>query len=153
MYLFWIFDGNNLALKTMTRKSFIDCAMQTCKIWAERSEDPYKKVGCCIINSDGRVLSVGYNGLPSKFNADLSFWKDRDFRRKFMIHAEINALSFLKKTDNPYLLATTLLPCSSCALSIISYGIKKVVYEEDYLSDQNALDIFKYYGINIIRHE
>lgn len=137
----------------MKRLSFIDTAIQTAKVWAARSEDPYKKVGSCILNPEGRVLSVGYNGLPSKFHVNSSFWQDRDYRRKFMIHAEINALSLIKKSDCPYLIATTLLPCSSCATSIISYGIKEVVYEEDYAPDQNALDIFKFYGINLIRYE
>jgi dCMP deaminase len=137
----------------MIRKSFIECAMDTARVWSQRSEDPYKKVGCCILNSDGRVLSVGYNGLPSKFEPAPDFWENRDYRRKFMIHAEINALSLIKKANKPYLLATTLLPCASCATSIISYGIKNIVYEENYIPDQNALDIFKYYGTNIIRYE
>jgi len=135
------------------RKSFIDAAMDTAVSWSLRSEDPFKKVGCCILNKNGRVLSVGYNGLPSKFKAPREFWTNRDLRRKFILHAEINALSLLKLNDDPYILVSTLLPCSSCATSIIAHGIKNVVYLEKYNLDQNALDIFKFYGINLSRYE
>lgn len=137
----------------MDRISFALAAINTAQAWSFRSEDPYKKVGCCILNEEGRVLSIGYNGLPKKFIVDSEFWSNRENRRKFMIHAEINALSLIKKTDAPYTLACTLLPCSSCATAIVAYGIKEVIYKEHYNLDQNALDIFKFYGINLIRHE
>jgi len=110
-------------------------------------------VGACILNEEGRVLSVGYNGLPAKFNLKKKFWNIWDERRKYMIHAEINALSLIKKSDKPYLLACTLLPCSSCATSIISYGIKKVIYSEDYHLDKNSLDIFMFYGVQLNKYE
>jgi dCMP deaminase len=135
------------------RPSFEEVALQTAKVWSLRSEDPYKKVGACILNEEGRVLSVGYNGLPAKFNLKKKFWNNRDERRKYMIHAEINALSLIKKSDKPYLLACTLLPCSSCATSIISYGIKKVIYYEDYHLDKNSLDIFMFYGVQLNKYE
>jgi dCMP deaminase len=135
------------------RPSFEEVALQTAKVWSLRSEDPYKKVGACILNEEGRVLSVGYNGLPAKFNLKKKFWNNRDERRKYMIHAEINALSLIKKSDKPYLLACTLLPCSSCATSIISYGIKKVIYSEDYHLDKNSLDIFMFYGVQLNKYE
>jgi len=137
----------------MNRTSFTNIALATAKVWALRSEDPFKKVGCCILNEEGRVLSVGYNGLPSKFDAKEGFWDDRDARRKYILHAEINALSLIKRTDKPHVLACTLLPCSSCATAIIAHGIKNIIYLEDYEPDQNALEIFKYYGVNINKYE
>jgi dCMP deaminase len=135
------------------RPSFDEIALQTAKVWSLRSEDPYKKVGSCVLNEEGRVLSVGYNGLPAKFNLKKKFWNNRDERRKYMIHAEINALSLIKKSDKPYLLACTLLPCSFCATSIISYGIKRVIYLEDYHLDKNSLDIFMFYGVQLNKYE
>jgi dCMP deaminase len=137
----------------MNRISFIDTALATATAWSFRSEDPFKKVGCCILDAEGRVLSVGYNGLPAKFIPEQNFWDDRDSRRKYILHAEINALSLIKRSNNAYILACTLLPCSSCATSIIAHGIKNVVYLEDYEPDQNALDIFKYYGVNVNKYE
>lgn len=133
------------------RISFIEAAIETAKIWSSRSEDPYKKVGVCILNKDGRVLSVGYNGLLPKFNINKDFFSDRDNRRKYMIHAEINALSLVKRGDQPHLLASTLLPCSNCATNIVAYGVKSVVYSEEYEKDSTAKEIFKFYNIELIK--
>lgn len=133
------------------RISFIEAASETAKTWATRSEDMHKKVGACILNKEGRVLSVGYNGLTPKLNVDVNFWENRDHRRDYVIHAEANALSLIKKQDDPYLIATTLLPCSHCATNIACYGIKIVVYNEEYEKDQKAKDIFKFYNIELIK--
>ena len=133
------------------RISFIEAAIETAKIWSSRSEDPHKKVGVCILNKDGRVLSVGYNGLLPKFNINQDFFNDRDNRRKYMIHAEINALSLVKRGDEPHLLASTLLPCSNCATNIVAYGVKSVVYSEEYEKDSTAKEIFKFYNIELIK--
>lgn len=133
------------------RISFIEAAIETARIWSSRSEDPYKKVGVCILNKDGRVLSVGYNGLLPKFNINEDFFNDRDNRRKYMIHAEINALSLVKRGDQPHLLASTLLPCSSCATNIVAYGVKSVVYSEEYEKDSTAKEIFKFYNIELFK--
>ena len=135
----------------MSRISFAELAINVAKECAKRSEDLHKKVGCCIMNKEGRILSTGYNGLLPKVNMDNNFWLDRDLRRKYVIHAEINALSRVKREEEPYILATTLLPCSPCASNIASYGIKKVIYNEEYLLDKGALDIFKFYNIEIIK--
>lgn len=133
------------------RISFSDAALETAKIWASRSEDLHKKVGACILNKEGRVLAVGYNGLTSKLIVNDNFWDNRDYRRDYVIHAEVNALALIKKQDEPYLIASTLLPCSHCATNIACYGIKTVVYNEEYEKDQKAKDIFKFYGIDLIK--
>lgn len=135
------------------RISFIEAAIATANLWSNRSEDIYRKVGACVLNEEGRVLSVGYNGLTPKLNKDESFWSDRDKRRNYIIHAEVNALSLVKKQDAPHLIASTLLPCSACAINIACYGIKVVVYSEEYHLDQKAKDIFEFYNIELIKHE
>lgn len=118
-----------------------------------RSEDPFKKVGCSIFNKEGRLLSIGYNGLQSKQNPNKKFWEDRDNRRLYIIHAETNALSCLTRYDNPYLLAVTLLPCAACATNIASFGIKEIIYIEDYQKNMLAKKIFKFYNIKIQKYE
>ena len=153
MYLNRYWNSYTLAFfkKMNKRISFMEAAIQTAILWSKRSEDPYKKVGVCILNKDGRVLSIGYNGLVPKFKTNKKFFNDRDNRRKYMIHAEINALSLIKRTDEPYLLASTLLPCSNCATNIVAYGVKTVVYSEDYEKDTSAKDIFKFYKVKLIK--
>lgn len=107
------------------RNSFEQMALEVAIACSKRSEDLYKKVGCCILNKEGRILSTGYNGLTPKFKTSSVFWKNREKRRKFIIHAELNALSRISRDDNPFILASTLMPCSNCALNIVVYGIKK----------------------------
>lgn len=131
------------------RISFEEMAINIADVVKERSEDPYKKVGACILNKEGRVLSIGYNGLLSKQKVKNKFWKNRDERRKFIIHAEINALASISRYDNPYVLASSLLPCSTCAINICAHGIKNVFYSEEYNKDILAYEIFDFYKVKL----
>ena len=119
---------------------------------AKRSEDPYRKVGACALNKDKMVVGMGYNGLASGTNVPPQFWGNRDERRKFMIHAETNCLSLCKKGEVD-VLAVTLLPCSYCATMIASYGVKEVLYHEEYENDQSAKDIFNFYNIEMLKFD
>lgn len=134
----------------MSRPTWQQYALVLARAASERSEDPYKKVGACALNHEGMVLGVGYNGLASGKKVGEDFWKDRDARRPFVIHAEANCLSLFKKGEAKTL-AVTLLPCSSCATMIAAYGISEVIYEEDYAFDEKAKDIFDFYGVNLIK--
>lgn len=133
----------------MDRISFDKMAMELAIAASKRSEDPYKKVGCAILDKQGRVMSVGYNGLQPKQKIKKCFWNNRSERRKYIIHAETNALSYIKRSESPYLLASTLLPCACCAMNIASYGIEKVLFLEDYSLDQEAKIIFNFYNIKL----
>jgi len=128
------------------RISWKDYALKIAEVTTLRSEDPFMKVGAVVLNKENRVVGVGYNGLASGKNVTEEFWKDRDERRKYMIHAEANALLNVKRGEGD-LLACTLLPCGSCATLIAAHGIKRVVYKEVYKRDISSLEIFKFYGI------
>ena len=119
---------------------------------AKRSEDPYRKVGACALNKDKMVIGLGYNGLASGRDAPVGFWKDRDSRRQYMIHAETNCLSLCKRGEVE-LLTVTLLPCSYCATMIAAYGVKEVLYHEEYENDQAAKDIFSFYNIDMLKFD
>ena len=92
-----------------------------------RSEDLFLKVGAAVENSDGRIIAVGYNGLPAGFTLDDKIASDRDLRRPFMIHAEINVLSLIKRGEG-HKIYCTLHPCASCINAMVAHGIKEVVY-------------------------
>lgn len=111
-----------------------------------RSEDPYMKVGACALGYNNEVLGVAYNGLASGKNVSEEFWKDRDKRRPFMIHAETNLLARISY-GQAKTIAITLQPCTHCAQSIAAYGIKKVVYSLRYDFDKGGLDILNFYGV------
>lgn len=128
------------------RISWEEYAISIAETASLRSEDPYKKVGACVLNCSNRIVGVGYNGLASGKKSPKGFWKDRDKRRPFMIHAEANALMNIKRGEAE-LLACTLLPCKACATLIAAHGIKKVIYKEIYNRDTSAFEIFDFYNI------
>ena len=130
------------------RISWEEYALDIAKTASKRSQDPYVKVGACALDSNKMILAAGYNGLAVKKEVPQLFWSDRDGRRPYMIHAETNCLSMCKRGEVE-ILAVTLLPCSSCATLIASYGIKKVVYADEYEKDVLAKEIFEFYNIQL----
>ena len=112
---------------------------------AGKSKDPWRKVGACLIRNDNSIASVGYNGFPSGMQED---WTDRDKRRKFVVHAEQNALRYIKPNECR-LIAVTLLPCNDCLKVISSYGIKEIVYRDTYLHDESTLELAQDFGITL----
>jgi dCMP deaminase len=94
---------------------------------ATRSEDPYVKVGACLMRGDGTIAALGYNGAPPGVEID---WSDRDARRHRVIHAESNALRYVRPGE-AVLMATTLMPCLECLKLAAAYGIKDIVYLDD----------------------
>jgi dCMP deaminase len=132
------------------RPSWEEYAMRLAEAASIRSEDPYVAVGAAAFDKDNRVLGVAYNGLAPGKTASEYFWADRDGRRPFILHAETNLLSMFKRNEG-HVIACTLLPCPACARQIIAHGIKKVLYRDVYTKDTGALEIFKFYNIDVKR--
>lgn len=115
-----------------------------------RSEDPFRQVGACALDYNNKVLGVSYNGLMAGHRLTDEILYNREKRRKYFLHAEVNLLNQFK-TGSCNIIATTCLPCSSCAQLIISHGIKNVVYEEGYSTENDlSKEIFEEYNINLI---
>lgn len=128
------------------RISWEEYALRIAEVASLRSEDRFVRVGACALDKSNRVIGVAYNGLGPGVNVTETFWSDRDARRPYMIHAEINLMSLFRRGDCN-ILACTLLPCSSCASAIIAHGIKKVVYKDEYFRDNQAIEIFKFNNV------
>lgn len=88
-----------------------------------RSQDPFVKVGACIIKKDKSIL-LGYNGAPRGMELD---WSDRDERRKWVLHAESNVLNRILPGEAE-LLAVTHIPCIDCLKVIKQKEIDTVYY-------------------------
>ena len=112
-----------------------------------KSKDPYIKVGCCLLRHDNSTAALGFNGFPSKMTED---WSNRDERRKYIVHAEQNALRYVKPGEC-YLAASTLLPCNDCLKSLASYGITKIIYKQDYENDLSTKELSNKFGIELIK--
>lgn len=134
------------------RPTWEEFAIRIAETAAMRSEDNHRKVGACALDKNNMILGVGYNGLAAGKEAPPLFWekKNRDDRRKYMIHAEANCLSLLKQGEAK-LLAVSYMPCSYCATMIASYRIPKVVYKNVYELDTQATKIFDFYDIELIK--
>ncbi|MBO5448034.1 MAG: dCMP deaminase family protein [Ruminococcus sp.] len=110
---------------------------------AQRSKDSNTQVGACIVSEENKILSVGYNGMPTGCADDDMPW-DRDgafldTKYPFVCHAELNAIlnrsSGSLKNARIYV---SLFPCNECAKAIIQSGIKEVVYWENKYADTDA---------------
>lgn len=132
----------------MARLNWGEYALKLAEVAAERSEDPYLRVGACLLRHDNSVASLGYNGAPPNINID---WTDRDERRKRVVHAEVNALRYIKPGECR-LLACTHLPCNDCLKMIASYGVKDILYKEVYQNDISTLEMAKEFHINLIKY-
>lgn len=130
-----------------SRPTWEEYAMQLAEVAALRSEDVYQQVGACALDHDNRVIGVAYNGLAPGKNVDINFWQDRDRRRPFVIHAESNLLSLIRRGECK-MIACTLMPCAACATSIAAHGVQRIVYREVYQRDTRALEIFDFYSIS-----
>lgn len=115
--------------------------MQLAKLAATRSTCISQKVGCVIVE-DHRVLSTGYNGVPSGLPhcTDQGFcqWEDdegcsRSKSPSRAIHAEANAIAQAAKGQSSIegaSIYTTHEPCINCLKLIVAAGIKRVYFQE-----------------------
>ena len=107
---------------------------------AQRSKDPSTQVGACIVSSENKILSVGYNGMPRNCDDDIYPW-DREgdelnTKYMFVCHAELNAiLNYSGSNLKGSKVYVTLFPCNECAKALIQSGVSEVIYYSDKYSD------------------
>ncbi len=130
------------------RLSIPEYAMCLAHVAALRSEDPYRKVGAAALDKDNRVIGTAYNGLYPGFVASEGFWASRDERQKFMLHAEINLCSLIKRGE-AYRVACTTMPCTSCMQALCAHGVKIIYYAQAYAASQAPV-IAAQYGVELI---
>ena len=111
---------------------------------AKRSKDPSTQVGACIVSPPNRILSVGYNGMPSGCSDDKYPW-DREgaplaTKYLFVCHAELNAiLNYRGGSLEGSRVYTTLFPCNECAKALIQSGVKEIIYMQDKYADTDSV--------------
>lgn len=110
---------------------------------ALRSKDPSTQVGACLVDENGRIISVGYNGTPYGFEDAEMPWhsngeKNNDLtkmKNPYVVHAEFNTLDNYRGQQDDLSrmkLYLTLSPCNVCTgrLSIIS--LEEIVWLRTY---------------------
>ena len=110
-----------------------------------RSKDPNTQVGACIVSSDNKILSMGYNGFPAGCSDEEFPWEREgdtlDTKYPFVTHGELNAiLNYRGGSLEGTKLYVSLFPCNECAKAIIQCGITEIVYMEDkYAGEDNYI--------------
>ena len=136
-------------MENRSRLTIPEYAMALAHVASLRSEDPFRKVGAVAFDFANRVIGTAYNGLAPGYDPDQSFWSDRDARRKFMLHAEVNLCSLFRRGEAK-LVATTTMPCTACMQTLCAYGIREIYYRDVYHAS-DAPEIAKLYGVKLER--
>lgn len=137
------------------KQKWIDAFMDTATRFADLSSAKRLKVGAIIVKDD-RIISIGYNGMPSGWDnncedkiycddgewseqqlpKDANVWKRYNIKSKpEVLHAETNAIAKLAKCNESGLGATMFIthaPCLDCAKLIYQSGISSVLYRNSY---------------------
>ncbi len=142
-------DEQYLGHKRENVLSWDESFMLHAVVAAGRSKDPNSQVGACIVGKNNRILSLGYNGAPNKWDDDQFPWDrsnedPKDNKYPYVIHAEMNALLNYKgdhKDLEDSTVYVTLFPCHECAKCLAQAGIKRIVYLSDKynMTDDNTM--------------
>lgn len=110
---------------------------------AERSKDPSTQVGACIVSQEHKILSMGYNGMPTGVSDDDIPWgregQPLETKYSYVCHAELNAILNCPTSLKGSTIYVALFPCNECAKAIVQSGITKVIYKEDKYADTSAV--------------
>lgn len=123
--------------------------LEMARIWAKNSYCTRRQVGALIVK-DRMIISDGYNGTPEGFE---NVCEDENNKTKpYVLHAEANAITKVAKSNNSSEGATlyiTTSPCMECAKLIIQSGIRRVVFCDNYHSD-DGIALLKRADIEVI---
>jgi dCMP deaminase len=125
------------------------------------------QVGAVIVKDD-RVISMGYNGMPSGWDNNCES-EETEFNlvtktrtgtgklttRPEVLHAESNAIAKLAKSNDSgdgADIFVTHAPCMECSKLIFQSGIRRVYYSSDY-RDDTGIKFLKQSGIEVIKHD
>jgi dCMP deaminase len=140
------------------KQKFRDAYMNVAETFAGLSSAQRLHVGAIVVKDD-RIISIGYNGMPSGWDnncEDKIYCDDGDWKKQHVdkesniwknyklvtkpevLHAETNAIAKLAKSTESGDGATMFIthaPCLDCAKLIYQSGINHVLYRNSYRSD------------------
>lgn len=138
-------------MKGKFKKAFMDCAER----FAQLSTAKRLQVGSIIVK-DNRIISIGYNGMPSGWDNECEYevanerhvyvepGKPKVVSMKSkpeVLHAEANAITKMARSsescDGAEIFCTHM-PCMECAKLIYQSGITKLYYNHDYVAAKGS---------------
>jgi dCMP deaminase len=141
------------------KNKFIHAYMDVAKRFAKLSHAKRLNVGAIVVKND-RIISIGYNGMPSGWTNDCETVLRLDDvgtpvlqSKPEVLHAETNAIAKLAKStesgDGADIFITHS-PCIECSKLIFQSGIKRVFYAEDYRS-KDGIEFLNASKISVIK--
>jgi len=143
--------------------------MKVAETFAELSSARRLHVGAIVVKDD-RIISIGYNGMPSGWDnncedkiycddgdcLEQQLPKESDTWKKYklktkpeVLHAETNAIAKLAKSNESGLGATMFIthaPCMDCAKLVYQSGINNVYYRNSY-RDESGIQFLQKAGV------
>ena len=134
-------------MKDKFKFAFMDVASRFAKL----SSAKRAQVGAIIVKDD-RIISIGYNGMPSgwsneceyddvttEFKSEVNIYIETHLTKTKpeVIHAESNAISKVaqrSESSKGASLFCTHMPCINCAKLIYQSGISHVYVKDDYVA-------------------
>ena len=119
---------------------YVDAFLDVAERFAKLSSAKRAQVGSIIVK-DNRIISIGYNGMPSGWDnrcEDEYQYEDGGYEmrtRPEVLHAEANAIAKVAQSNESStdaVLFCTHEPCIECAKLIHQAGISKVYYSKKY---------------------
>lgn len=138
------------------KKKFVDAYMKVAETFAELSTARRLHVGAIVVKDD-RIISIGYNGMPSGWDNNCEIELHQPIGRVDLVtkpevlHAETNAIAKLAKSTESGDGATMFIthsPCLDCAKLIFQSGIKSVYYRNTYRSE-DGIEFLKKCNIEV----
>lgn len=139
----------------MNRPSIDEYYLSMLPLIASRATCPRRKVAAILVDAGGKLVSIGYNGVPSGMphciDDPCAGARDPsgDTSRCIAIHAEINACHQAKASRRaPHTLYCSVTPCRYCADVLITEGIRRVVAASRY-ADTTGIDRLRQAGVTV----
>ena len=136
--------------------------MKAAHAYADCSTAEKLKVGCVLVK-DHRIISIGYNGMPSGWTneCETQFMTGNGtadhielITKPEVIHAEANAVAKLASSNESgegSVAFITHAPCLSCAKMLYSAGVSEVVYSQSY-RETVGVDFLETCGIHVSQY-
>ena len=142
------------------KKKFIETYMDVAESFAKLSSAVRLQVGAIVVKDD-RIISIGYNGMPSGWDnaceevVPPNEWVEFEQlkTKPEVLHAETNAIAKLAKSSESGLGAAmfvTHAPCIDCAKIVYQSGIDTVYYKNNYRSTQ-GLEFLTKSNVDVIK--
>ena len=126
--------------------------MNIAKMVSLKSKDTKRQVGAILVSQkDNRILSTGYNGLPSHINDNID-WNNRELVHSMIIHAEMNCILYASSKFENCILYSTLSPCKDCIKIIAAANIKQIIYLDDYKDLSVSKELCKKFNIKLVSY-